>query len=141
MTDRARRRLDAYLQEARRALEGRSGLDADDVVHGLREHVDAELGERVGGAGPVTAAEMDGVLERLGAPDALAMEGGPAAGGTAARTTAEPPSLERMGRGLLGLGAVLAVTAAAAIVLLAPAALVWGQAQIGGVLDAARNPG
>lgn len=140
MTDRARRRLDAYLQEARRALEGRSGLDVEGVLQGLREHVDAELGGR-GGAEPVTAEEMDRVLERLGAPDALAAEGGPAAGAAAARRDPGSPSLEGMGRGLLGLGAVVAVVAAAAVVLLAPAALVWGQAQIGGILDAARNPG
>ena len=139
MTDRARRRLEAYLREVRRSLRGRSDLDADTVLGGLREHVDAQLADRGPGGEPVAAAEMDRVLERLGAPDALAAGGGPVGGGAAVADG--PPGWDAMGRRLLRLAVTLALAAAVAALLLAPGSLAWGQAQIGGVLDAARNPG
>lgn len=133
MTERARRRLDGYLAGARRALQGHPEFDEEEVVRGLREHVDVELSGR-SGPGPVTAAEVDAVLERLGPPDAL----GSGAHGSA---PAAAPSRGDVKALLVRLtvGAVLAVVTVG--LLLVPGALVWGQSQIGGLLDAARNPG
>ncbi|HKK26497.1 MAG TPA: hypothetical protein VKB18_00275 [Gemmatimonadota bacterium] len=140
MTDHARRRLERYLSEARRTLRGHPDLDGQEVLRGLREHVDAELGGRPGTGEPVTAAEMDAVLERLGPPDGLA---GEVRTGHAASAGGMPGAADREGvRGALVRLTVAAVLAAGTVVLLlAPGALVWGQAQIGGVLDAAWNPG
>lgn len=67
LTDRARDRLDGYLAEVRRAAAARGDVDADDVVAGVREHVDAELAEQAPGS-PVTAERLEEVLERLGMP-------------------------------------------------------------------------
>lgn len=183
MTERARRRLEEYMSDARRSLAGEPGLDAAEVLRGLREHVDSELGAARPARGPVTAAEMDGVLERLGAPESLIEAAGagsksrPAATWTAlaalglllvgallvAGGTALPAAFVLVAAGLLlgrlatggrvagrakdapgRLLRLVLVASTAALVtalLVAPAVLVWSQAQIGGVLDAARNPG
>jgi hypothetical protein len=184
MTDRAHRRLESYLEEVRLALAARPGLEVDDVLRGLREHVDAELAAHGHQPGePVTAAELEDVLERLGPPTSLAEA---AEAGPAAPPGSRLPSLVALGLLLAGallfaggmalpvafllvaagfvLGRValgspasgpagttsdrllrlVLIGAAAALVvaiLVAPAVLVWSQAQIGGVLDAARNPG
>jgi len=134
LTERARVRLETYLDQARRALRGHPGVDGEEVTRGLREHVEVELAGRPSGAAPVTAAELDAVLERLGPPESLVGAAGPGAGPTLPSPGALTGRLFRLVSGGL-------LTAGALVFLLAPGALVWGQSQIGGVLDAARNPG
>lgn len=56
--------LDAYLTGVRRSLEGRSDLDAADVVAGIEEHVETELSVR--SVDPATAEDVNDVLEQLG---------------------------------------------------------------------------
>lgn len=73
LTGKGRAVLEAYLAEVRRSLAGRIDVDADDVVAGLREHVDAELSARQ--AGHATVEEVMGVLERLGTPTAWVASG------------------------------------------------------------------
>ncbi|MDX1567526.1 MAG: hypothetical protein R3223_06985 [Longimicrobiales bacterium] len=67
LTDRARRDLDRYLERVRESLWDREEVDAEEVVDGIREHVEATLTSREGG--PVTAEELADVLERLGSPE------------------------------------------------------------------------
>lgn len=183
MTERARRRLEEYLENARRTLAADPRVDADEVLRGLREHVDAELGGR-SPAGVVSVDELDLVLERLGPPDALAAEAGlpgrqPAVGdrtalvalglilagaillaagiaapaallavaagvavGRLALAVPQPaPSAEGAARRLVTLAVAATMALATSALLLAPAILVVSQAQIGGLVDALRNPG
>lgn len=84
MTDRARELLAHYEADVRQSLAGRTDVDPEDVVAGIREHVDAALAGRrpgdqaTGGpadviapeATPATAEEVADALERLGAPSA-----------------------------------------------------------------------
>lgn len=65
LTDDARTRLSRYLDRVRSALAG-SGVDTDDVLSDVREHVDAAL---AGVPEPVDAEQVGGVLNRLGPPD------------------------------------------------------------------------
>jgi len=67
LTDRARDHLERYLDEVRRVAAAGGDVDADDVVAGVREHVEAELADEDPGA-PITAERLDQVLERLGTP-------------------------------------------------------------------------
>jgi hypothetical protein len=134
LTDRARDRLDGYLDEVRRAAEARGDVDVDDVVAGVREHIDAELSERdaSGPAAPVTAEELDEVLERLGMPgrweDGLGGDGAPGRGAETAH--AGPARDARLAlAGALGLGLVGILLAsferpAPGVALLATGALV-----------------
>lgn len=183
MTERARRRLEEYMSDVRGRLARAPDLDVTEVLRGLREHVDSELSASRSAPGPVTAAEMEGILERLGSPASLARAAGSArepapaapwtilaalglvlaaavlfAAGTAlpvafvlgvaglvlGRLAAAGRVTDRAeyapGR-LLGLVLMGCTSALVAALLVAPAVLVWSQAQIGGVLDAARNPG
>lgn len=66
LTEGAQRLWEGYAADVRRSLAGRDDIDADDVVAGVREHVEAELGAR--GAGRTTAEELSDVLARLGPP-------------------------------------------------------------------------
>jgi hypothetical protein len=183
MTDAARRRLERYMEEARRALAARPRPEADEVLRGLREHVDVELGARGAAGESVSAGELEEVLERLGTPESLAeVARAESSHAVPARWTAlaalglllASALLLAAGRALpvafvlvlaglvlgrLSLGSettagaaepagrmlrlllVGAVTALLVALLLAPTVLVWSQAQIGGFIDAARNPG
>ena len=66
MTPAARERLDNYLQRIRSELRGTRTVVADDVQQSVREHIEIALASA---HGPVGAAEIDGVLERLGPPE------------------------------------------------------------------------
>ena len=61
----ARKRLDGYLQEARRFLKGAGSVDPDEVTGEIESHVGMEL---AGIEGPVTLSQLETVLERLGSP-------------------------------------------------------------------------
>jgi hypothetical protein len=65
LTLEAQHRLDRYLQEVRLLLRGAAGVDAAEVEHDVREHIETELGAA---ADPVTAEELENVLRRLGSP-------------------------------------------------------------------------
>jgi serine beta-lactamase-like protein LACTB, mitochondrial len=181
LTDRARGRLERYLAEVRDVVARCGEADPDEVVAGIREHVDAELAA-AGLDEPVTAEALDRVLERLGAPErwheatsgsapaartaptaftpllafALAVTGALIAafamplpgltliafGALAARAALEGgASFEGSSGGLLRLYWTTAVFALVGAVALAPAAVLWGSAQIGGAIDHWANPG
>lgn len=62
----AQQRLDAYLQQVKRALRGHPSIDADEVERDVRGHVDAELQGR---PEPVDVGSLQRVLEKLGRPE------------------------------------------------------------------------
>ena len=65
MTDRARERVEAYLDRVRRALSGHPDVDADEVATDVRAHIEEALSGR---PEPVGEDDVVEVLERLGAP-------------------------------------------------------------------------
>lgn len=67
MTDAARERLEEYLGQVRAALASAAGVNVDEVVADVREHVEAEL---AGAGEPITLEELESVLDRLGRPEA-----------------------------------------------------------------------
>jgi hypothetical protein len=66
MTPAARERLDNYLQRLRSELRGRPSVAADEVEQSVREHIEIALANA---PAPVGAAEVIGVLDRLGSPE------------------------------------------------------------------------
>ena len=62
LSDEASRHLDQYLQSMRASVDD---ADSAEIEQDIRDHIDAELGER---PSPVSADELDAVLERLGSP-------------------------------------------------------------------------
>ena len=62
LSDEASRHLDQYLQSMRASVDD---SDSAEIEQDIRDHIDAELGER---PAPVSADELDAVLERLGSP-------------------------------------------------------------------------
>lgn len=72
LTDRASRDLDRYLERVRESLRDREGVDPEDVVAGVREHLEATFASRQDA--PVTAEDLADVLERLGSPEEWAEE-------------------------------------------------------------------
>lgn len=113
MTDRARELLARYEADVRRSLAGRTDVDPEDVVAGIREHVDAAL---YGGSADAiaseatraTAEEVADALERLGAPSSWVADTGPlpaGATGVAARRAAILPAF-----GLVVFGGILVFT-------------------------------
>lgn len=114
MTDRARELLTRYEVDVRHSLAGRTDVDADDVVAGIREHVEAELARRgAAPATPATAEDVADALERLGPPTSWTEPAGEpdgaasaAAGRNAGRLGAILPAF-----GLILLGGVLVFTA------------------------------
>lgn len=190
LTEGARRDLERYLRQVRVTLTGRADVDLEDVVEGIREHVEAALGHRE--ADPATVEDLADVLERLGPPDRWddedavpVVEPGRAGPGvedshdpTATRARLELVPLVLTGTGgtlvlveravplgwaLIVVGAVTArivlpspgretargtvggtlvrilwhvsAIGGTAALLLLPAALIWAQSQIGGVLE------
>ena len=73
LTEGGREALERYLAQVEQSLRGRPEIEARDVVAGLREHVETEVA--LIGGGVATAEEIAEVLERLGAPEALAHDG------------------------------------------------------------------
>lgn len=65
MTPDARNRVDAYVRQVRSSLVGAQGVDADEVIEGIREHLEHAL---AGHAEPVTVDALEPVLEDLGRP-------------------------------------------------------------------------
>ena len=65
LTDDAQHRLDTYLAAMRSSLRGTS-IDANDIEHDIREHIESALAELE----VVDTADLDPVLARLGAPEA-----------------------------------------------------------------------
>lgn len=61
-SDEARLHLERYLDDMRASVDPSEG---DGIEQDIRDHVDAELGER---SEPVSAGELDAVLARLGSP-------------------------------------------------------------------------
>jgi hypothetical protein len=174
LTNMARQELETYLAEVRRSLDGRSDLNASDVVAGIREHVETELSMR--SVETVTAEDVVEVLEGLGPPTSLAENGTADGDGTTAKRTRTaaiaalvlagagialiPTAMLPLGWTLIAASLVTArlvlpavgpvqsvegrlvlamwhtgVGCAAAALLFGPAVLVWGAAQIGGVLE------
>ncbi len=74
LTGRGREALEAYVAEVERSLTGCDDVDVDDVLDGIREHVESELLAR-DAADPATAEEVEDILERLGPPELVAREG------------------------------------------------------------------
>jgi hypothetical protein len=58
--------LERYLRQVKAALRGHGTVDADDVERDVRGHIDAEL---AGETQPIDRADLQRVLQRLGAPD------------------------------------------------------------------------
>lgn len=133
-TEPARAALDAYLARVRRALEGRSDVDAGDVVAGLAEHVEAELAFRA--ADPATAEDVAEVLERVGPVETVGEVGGKGEaagdGGGVAPEVARGPTLAVLTVALAGIvllptrlmpvGVVLLLTTVVAARLVLPGA-------------------
>lgn len=67
LTDRAEALWARYEAEVRARLGGRGDVDVTDILTGVREHVEAELGRR--GVERATAEDLSEVLDRLGGPD------------------------------------------------------------------------
>jgi hypothetical protein len=115
----ARNLLDRYLAQIRLSLGGAESVDAEEVKRDVREHIETEIGDR---REPVTAAELQRVIDRLGDPEQWVDEGEiPAWRRVLARlTTRESWRLAYacFGLSLLGL-ALIAAGAAVGIVLLA----------------------
>jgi hypothetical protein len=66
MTPAARERLDSYLRRMRSELRGTRSVVADEVEQSVQEHIEVALANV---QGPVGAAEVIGVLDRLGPPE------------------------------------------------------------------------
>jgi hypothetical protein len=66
MTPAARERLDNYLQRMRSELRGTRAVVADEVEQSVQEHIEIALAHA---QSPVGAAEVIGVLDRLGPPE------------------------------------------------------------------------
>lgn len=64
--------LERYLAQIRLSLGGSEGVDVDEVKRDVREHIEAEIGDR---EEPVSASELQRVLDRLGDPGQWVEEG------------------------------------------------------------------
>ncbi|MHC4860853.1 MAG: HAAS signaling domain-containing protein, partial [Planctomycetota bacterium] len=62
----ARSLLDRYLAQIRLSLGGSASVDAEEVKRDVREHIEAEIGDR---EEPVAASELQRILDRLGDPE------------------------------------------------------------------------
>jgi hypothetical protein len=65
LTQNAQKSLDQYLHQARAYLKGAKSVDAAEVEQNITEHIENEL---AGAAEPVSAEELDTVLQKLGSP-------------------------------------------------------------------------
>src|SRR5262245_7301164 len=65
-TPEAQARLDEYLAEVRSAVNGHASVSPDEIEQDVRDHVVAAL---EGTRGPIIAADVAAVLERLGPPN------------------------------------------------------------------------
>lgn len=70
LTDDAQHHLDTYLAAMRSSLRGTS-IDSNDIERDIREHIESALAEY----DVVDTADLDPVLQRLGAPEAWISEG------------------------------------------------------------------
>ncbi len=61
----ARQHLERYLEDMRASMGGADGDGVAEIEQDIRDHIEAELGER---PSPVSADELDAVLARLGSP-------------------------------------------------------------------------
>ncbi|HUF51409.1 MAG TPA: hypothetical protein VMN60_11270 [Longimicrobiales bacterium] len=68
-TEQADATLDAYVERVRRSVAGRADVDEDEVVSGIREHMDVALTMR--GLDRASAEDVLEVLAELGRPDSL----------------------------------------------------------------------
>jgi hypothetical protein len=64
LSNEARQNLERYLDEMRASMAG-SASDVAEIEQDIRDHIEAELGER---AAPISAGDLDAVLTRLGNP-------------------------------------------------------------------------
>jgi HAAS len=88
-------RVQTYLDDLARMLSDLDPGERDDVLAGIREHLDAEIGSGGGGDAAVQAA-----LLRLGPPEAVAAEARRGAEpASVPPTTGEPPSTSPRGGG------------------------------------------
>lgn len=117
LTEGARRLWEGYAADVRRSLAGRDDIDADDVVAGVREHVEAELGAR--GAGGTTAEELSDVLDRLGPPGDW-VDAGDAASPSVPVGTRPGAADDLAARRWLSLAALVFTVVGAALVLGSP---------------------
>ena len=65
LTPNAQKSLDKYLHQARAYLKGAKSVDAAEVEQNITEHIENEL---AGAAEPVSAEELETVLQKLGSP-------------------------------------------------------------------------
>ncbi|MHC4741621.1 MAG: hypothetical protein ACYS8Z_06910 [Planctomycetota bacterium] len=65
LTQNAQKSLDQYLHQARAYLKGAKSVDATEVEQNITEHIENEL---IGASEPVSAEDLETVLERLGSP-------------------------------------------------------------------------
>jgi len=65
LTGNAQKSLDHYLHQARAYLKGAKSVDAAEVEQNITEHIENEL---INAAEPVSADELETVLQKLGSP-------------------------------------------------------------------------
>lgn len=121
LTPKAQEHMEEYVARLRVALHGRDDVDAADVESGIREHVEAGLSAR--SIDVATAEDVSDLLAGLGAPEAMALEGG------TATADAERGGHDSWGGAAAALG--LVVFGLALFVLNSP---VWWVASATGVL-------
>lgn len=108
LTDKAEALWARYEAQVRSRMADRGDVDAGDILTGVREHVEAELGRR--GVERATAEDIADVLDRLGGPDQWDDPGVAAAGwadGTGAVPSPRWPGLAALGLTLLGGALIL----------------------------------
>jgi hypothetical protein len=106
-TSEAERRREQYLQQVRTCVGASITADPEEVLRGVREHIEAELQEA---EQPVSEADLEAVLSRLGRPEQwVAEEDLPWWRRTAMRMQTGPEDwrLAYLSLGLLVLGAAL----------------------------------
>lgn len=133
LTDGARDELDRYLDSVERTLHGQTDVSAPDVVAGIREHVEAELGSRVEGV--ATAEDLADVLQQLGPPTAW-LEGGSSGAARTGALTSRRTAATALG--LVGVGITLLL--ADTLTAVGWGLLIVGSVAARGGYDAATGP-
>lgn len=104
LTDGAASMLESYVTGVRSSLSGKPGVSPEDVVAGIREHVEAELSLR--GQDRASVEDVAEVLERLGKPEDW-IDGTPSDGSAGGVLTLLHRWPELAALACVGLGGVL----------------------------------
>ncbi len=103
LTDRAQGALNSYLAEVRAAMAGHPPQEVEEIVAGVREHVEIEADVASSG-NPATAEQVDAIIERLGGPEQWTEQGRPAGSNARSRLV---PAYFSVGLGVSGFILVL----------------------------------